>query len=194
MGRSNLDRARHLFADRIIEYATANASVTLPDLLIDREVDVMLDELKVRLSEQGIGYDDYLRVTEREEAALRAEYREGAEHRVKVLLVLGAVADSEGVVVPDEAVEAEVARVRGQDGDPDGSRATSIRRAGARTSARSCAAPRPWRCSSIAGSTAHPAFAAVQHVHGAPAADRIDEAMDDRGGRGHGRRARPLRS
>ncbi len=50
--RNALDRARHEFADRIIEYATANATVEIPDLLIDREVEVMVDELKVRLAEQ----------------------------------------------------------------------------------------------------------------------------------------------
>ena len=41
MGRSALDRARHGFADRIIEYATANATVGVSDLLVTREVDVM---------------------------------------------------------------------------------------------------------------------------------------------------------
>ncbi len=97
MKSNALDRARHVFADRIIEYATANATVELPELLIEREIDVMIDELKVRVSEQGIGYEDYLRVTEKDEAALREEYREGAEHRVKVLLVLGAIADKEEV-------------------------------------------------------------------------------------------------
>jgi trigger factor len=180
MRRNGLDRARHVFADRIIEYATANATVTLPDLLVDREVDVMLDELKVRLAEQGIGYDDYLRVTEREESALRAEYRDGAAHRVKVLLVLGAVADREGVVVPDEAVEAEVARVRGQDSGGGGRLSSYLDsergRAYVRSQLRRSQTVEMLIDRWIA---AHPDFAAVQHVHGAPSADRIDEAMDD---------------
>ena len=85
------------FADRIIEYAVANATVTPPDLLVEREIDVMIDELKVRLTQQQIEFEEYLKVTERDEAKLREESREGAEHRVKVLLVLGAVADKEQV-------------------------------------------------------------------------------------------------
>ena len=40
-----LDHARHDFADKIIEYAAANATVELPDVLIDQEVEVMRDEL-----------------------------------------------------------------------------------------------------------------------------------------------------
>ncbi len=106
-----LDRARHAFSDRIIEYATANANVVLPELLVTREISVMIDELKVRVSEQGIAYEDYLRVTEKDEDALREEYREGAEQRVKVLLVLGAIADKEEVTVPDADIQAEIDKV-----------------------------------------------------------------------------------
>jgi trigger factor len=110
--RNSRDRARHAFADRIIEYATANATLDVPDLLVDREIEVMVDELKVRLGEQGIGYEEYLKATERDEAKLLVEYREPAEHRVKVLLTLAAVADAEGVTVPDSAIEAEIERSR----------------------------------------------------------------------------------
>lgn len=106
-----LDRARHGFIDRIIDYATANATLTLPDVLVEREVGVMIDELRVRVAEQGIAFDDYLRVTEKDETALREEYREGAEQRVKVLLVLGAIADKEEVEVSDAEIQAEIDRV-----------------------------------------------------------------------------------
>ncbi len=106
------DDARHAFADRIIEFAVANATVEIPDLLIDREVEVMHDELKARLADQGIGYEEYLRVTQKDEAGLLAEYREPAEHRVKTLLVLSEIADAEGIEVSDDAVEAEIERAR----------------------------------------------------------------------------------
>ena len=112
--RNALDRARHAFADRIIEYAVANATVEIPAIMVDREIEVMIDELKVRLSQQGIEYEEYLKVTERDEDKLREESREGAEHRVKVLLVLNAVADAEGVVIDDRTVRAEIDRTRKQ--------------------------------------------------------------------------------
>ncbi|MDQ3448529.1 MAG: trigger factor [Chloroflexota bacterium] len=110
--RSARDRARHAFADHVIEFATANATLDVPELLVEREMDVMIDELKVRLAEQRIGFEEYQKATERDEAAIRAEYREQAEKRVTVLLVLGAIADAEGVEVPDGAVEAEIERGR----------------------------------------------------------------------------------
>ena len=110
--RNAMDKARHDFADRIIEYAVSNATVELPDVLIDQEVDVMHDEFRASLARQGISEEAYLKVVEKTEADLHADFRPKAEHRVKVLLVLSKVAEAEGVDAPDEAVEAEVARGR----------------------------------------------------------------------------------
>ena len=110
--RSALDRARHGFADRIIEFAVANATIELPDLLIERELEVMFDELRVRLAEQGIGFEDYLRVTERDEDKLREEFRPDAERRVKTLLVLSEIAEKEQIEVDEATLAAEVERSR----------------------------------------------------------------------------------
>jgi trigger factor len=110
--RNERDRARHRFADRIIDFAVANATLELPDLLIERELEVMTDELKVRLAEQGIGYADYLRATERDEAQLLESFGPDAEKRVKTLLVLGEIAELEKIDVSDDDLEAEIARSR----------------------------------------------------------------------------------
>jgi trigger factor len=110
--RNALDRARHVFADRIIDFAVANATIALPDLLIEREIEVMFDELRLRLAEQGISWDDYLRATERDESALREEFQPDAEKRVKTLLVLSEIAEREGIEVSDETLDEEVARSR----------------------------------------------------------------------------------
>ncbi len=60
--RHALDRARHAFGDRIVEYATANASVEVPDLLVDEELELMRDELRSALARDGIDYETYLRI------------------------------------------------------------------------------------------------------------------------------------
>jgi trigger factor len=112
--RNALDRARHEFADKIIEYAVANATLDLPDVLIDQEVEVMHDEFRSTLARQGITEEAYLKVTEKTDADLHADFRPDAEKRVKVLLVLSKVAEAEGIVIEDADVEAEVARGRAQ--------------------------------------------------------------------------------
>jgi trigger factor len=110
--RNALDRARHQFADRIIEYAIANATVELPEVLVDQEVEVMHDEFRTSLGRQGITEEAYLKVVEKTDADLHADFRPNAEKRVKTLLVLSKIADQEGVEVPNEAIEAEIAQGR----------------------------------------------------------------------------------
>ena len=110
--RNALDKARHEFADKIIEYATANATLELPDILVDQEVEIMHDELRGSLARQGIDEESYLKVVEKTEADLHADFRPRAEKRVKVLLVLSKVAEEEGVEIADRDVEAEVGRAR----------------------------------------------------------------------------------
>jgi trigger factor len=110
--RNALDRARHQFADKIIDYAVANATIELPDVLIDQEVEVLHDELRSSLASQGISQEAYLKVLEKSEADLHADLRPRADERVRTLLVLSKIAEAEGIAVPDEDVEAEVARGR----------------------------------------------------------------------------------
>ncbi len=118
--RNALDRARHGFADRIIEYAVANATLDLPEILVDQEVEVMHDEFRGTLARQGITEEAYLKAVDKTDADMHAEFRPGAEKRVRTLLVLSKVAEVEGVTVPDLEVEAEVAR--GRERYPDDAR------------------------------------------------------------------------
>jgi trigger factor len=107
-----LDRARHGFADRIIDYAVANATVDLPPILVDQEIEVMHDEFRGTLARQGIAEEAYLKAVDKTDADLHAEFRPGAEKRVRTLLVLSKIADAESVTVPEADVDAEVARGR----------------------------------------------------------------------------------
>lgn len=110
--RNALDKARHEFADRIIEYAAANATLELPDILVEQEVEIMHDELRGSLARQGIEEEAYLKVAGKTEADMHADFRPRAEKRVKVLLVLSKVAEAEGLEIADRDVEAEVRRAR----------------------------------------------------------------------------------
>ena len=116
--RNALDRARHEFSDKIIEYAVANATIELPDVLIDQEVEVMHDEFRTSIARQGIGEEQYLKATGQTEAELHTEFRPRAEHRTKVLLVLSKIAEVEGIDVPDADVEAQIDEARQRYQDP----------------------------------------------------------------------------
>jgi trigger factor len=110
--RNALDKARHTFSDRIIEYAVANATIDLPDVLVEQEVEVMHDEFRTSLARQGISDEAYTKVSGKTHEQLHDDFRPDAEKRVRVLLVLSNIAESEGMTVPDAEVEVEIARGR----------------------------------------------------------------------------------
>jgi trigger factor len=129
--RNALDKARHDFAERIIDYVVANSSLELPEavagpgvdaqglpsILVEQETEVMHDEFRSTLARQGITDEAYAKVTGQSHEDLHNEFRPQAEKRVLVLLVLSKVAETEGVTVPDADVEAEVGRARARYGD-----------------------------------------------------------------------------
>jgi trigger factor len=110
LGKRAEAEGRHAFGDRIIEYATANATVELPEVMVANEVEIMRDELRSRLAQQRIGLDQYLELSKQSPGELMAELREPAERRVRTLLVLSAIAEKEGIDVSDTEIDAEIAR------------------------------------------------------------------------------------
>jgi trigger factor len=110
--RNALDKARHAFSDRIIEYAVANSTIDLPDILVEQEVEVMHDEFRSALARQGISDEAYAKVSGKSHEDLHNDFRPAAEKRVRVLLVLSRIAETDGITVSDEDVAAEVARGR----------------------------------------------------------------------------------
>jgi trigger factor len=112
LDRNALDKARHTFSDRIIEYAVANSTIDLPDVLVEQEVEVMHDEFRGTLARQGISDEAYTKVSGKTHEELHADFRPDAEKRVRVLLVLSKIAEAEGLEIPDADVEEEIARGR----------------------------------------------------------------------------------
>ena len=100
--------ARHAFADRIIDFASSNATVELPEVMVANEIDIMRDELQNRLAAQRIGLDQYLALAKQTPEELSAELREPAARRVKTLLVLSEIAEKEGIDASPEEVQAEI--------------------------------------------------------------------------------------
>jgi trigger factor len=109
LARRGADEVRHHFADRIIDFATSNASVELPEVMIANEIEIMRDELRNRLAAQQIGMDRYLEMARQSPEELATELREPASRRVKSLLVLSAIAEKEGIDATPEQVEEEIA-------------------------------------------------------------------------------------
>ena len=117
LDRRSQDEARHAFADRIIDFAASNATVELPEVMIANEIEIMRDELRNRLAAQRIGLDQYLALAKQTPEELATELREPASRRVKVLLVLSAIAEQEGIDATPEQIQAEIDEQLGRYGN-----------------------------------------------------------------------------
>ena len=91
-----------------IKGACDNATVDIPDCMIDRQVDYMMQDVKYRLAGSGLDFDTYLKYLNTTEADMRKNYRTEAEARVKMQLVIDAVAKAENVQATDEEIEEEI--------------------------------------------------------------------------------------
>lgn len=103
--KKNLDSMRENLA---IKGVCDNATVDIPDCMIDRQVDYMVQDIKYRLAGSGLDWDMYLKYLNTTEADMRKNYRPEAEARVKMQLVIDAVAKAENVQATDEDIEAEI--------------------------------------------------------------------------------------
>ena len=91
-----------------VKGACDNAAIDIPDCMIDRQVDYMMQDLMYRLQGSGIDMNTYMQYLNTTEAEMRKNYRTEAEARVKMQLVIDAIAKAENVTASDEEIEEEI--------------------------------------------------------------------------------------
>ena len=102
--------------DELVEKAAANAEVEIPEVMINTEIDRMVQEFGQRLQMQGMTLELYYQFSGQDEAALRAQMKDDAANRVRISLVLEAIASAENVTVTEEDVNAEIEKMTAQFG------------------------------------------------------------------------------
>jgi trigger factor len=100
----------------IIKKAVDNASVEIPEGMINSRIDSMIADLSNNLSYQGITLEQYYGYINSNEEQLRENYRVQAVENIKTELVLEAIAKKEGITVSDEDVDQEIAKLAEQYG------------------------------------------------------------------------------
>ncbi|AIC95194.1 MULTISPECIES: trigger factor [Shouchella] len=97
--------------DALLEKAADQADITVPDAMVNTEVDRMLQEFGQRLQAQGMNLDMYFQFSGQTEEDMRNQFKEDAEKRVRVNLTLEAISEVEDVQVSDEEVEEEISKM-----------------------------------------------------------------------------------
>ncbi len=109
LAHSAFHEARDAAADKMLDHAVETASVEIPEVLVQDELDHMVADLRARVREQGITFEQFLLQARKTEDEIRAEWKPVAEKRAKSILVLDAIAKKEGVTVTSNELAAQVA-------------------------------------------------------------------------------------
>ncbi|MEJ9211280.1 trigger factor [Bacillus smithii] len=106
--------AEHALQDAVVEKATANAEIDIPEVMIENEIDRMMQEFSQNLSAQGMNLELYYQFSGQSEEDLRNQMKENAETRVRTSLTLEAIAKAENIEASEEDVEKELQRMADQ--------------------------------------------------------------------------------
>lgn len=94
---------------KIFDTLLAKVGLEVPTMLVEEEVNRMLSRLLDQTQRLGITVEQYLTSTGKTSEQIRQEYRKTASDSIKLELILSAIAEKEGVEVPDSQVEAMIA-------------------------------------------------------------------------------------
>lgn len=94
--------------EELINKASENAEVEVPEVMVETELDRMMREFEQRLQMQGMTLDLYYQFSGQDENALKEQMREDAGKRVKTNLTLEAIVKAENLDVTEEDIKAEL--------------------------------------------------------------------------------------
>ena len=106
--------ATTLNEDRVIEKVVENASMEIPDPMLESQCRNMLEDYARRLQSQGLSFDQYMKYTGQSIDTMMDQMKPEAIRRIKVRLTLEAVAKAENIQVSEEAIDAEYEKMAEQ--------------------------------------------------------------------------------
>ena len=110
--------AKNARENELLEKAADNATVDIPDCMVDREVQYMMQSFGYQLAASGLKMDDYFKYMGTDREKMEAMYRPDAKQRVKTELVIEAIRKAENVIASDAEIDAAIEKYAQQNGMP----------------------------------------------------------------------------
>jgi trigger factor len=118
--------ARDDAAEKLLAHLLDTSTVEVPEILVADELDHLIADLKARVKERGLSWEQFLLQARKTEDEIRADWRATAERRAKSLLVLDAVAKQENVTISSTELAQEVALTPLAQQDPNALRNPAV--------------------------------------------------------------------
>ena len=94
-----------------VEKAVENATMEIPDAMIDTQVQSMMEDFARRMQSQGLSLEHYFQFTGMDAKKMHDQMKPEALKRIQNSLVLEAVAKAENIEISDEKVDEEIAKM-----------------------------------------------------------------------------------
>lgn len=106
---SNEKRAKAETEDKIIKAIAEKSEVEIPDALIERQIDSMVQDMEYRMMYQGLKLEDYLKYTKQTIEDYRKGFKKQAEEQVKIQLVIDKILTVENIKAEQEEIDKKIA-------------------------------------------------------------------------------------
>lgn len=107
--KANDEKAKREIEDKLIKQITDSSEMVLPDALIERTIDGIVEEMEYRMMYQGLKLADYLKFSGQTMEDYRKSFVEPATNRAKSQLVVEKIIAEEKITASDEEVDAKIA-------------------------------------------------------------------------------------
>jgi trigger factor len=104
--KNNNEKAEREFEEAVITAVIENSKMDVPEVMVDKEIDSMMQDLEGRLKYQGLSLEQYMEFTGNTTEKMRDFMKENASRKVKADLVLEAIAKTEEIKATEEEVNA----------------------------------------------------------------------------------------
>ena len=102
------------FEEKLLDVVLEGMKADIPQAMIESQIDSIVQDFGYRLQMQGMGLEQYLKMTGTEMGAFRAMFKAQAERQVKTRLALQKVADLENIAVTEQEIADEYAKMAEQ--------------------------------------------------------------------------------
>ncbi len=101
----------HRIEDELVDKIVANATVDVPEAMVNTQLDAFVDDIRSRLAYQGLRFEDYLNYMQTTEEAYRKTRYEEAKNAVKTSLVLQEIVKAEKIVATKEEIDEKIEQI-----------------------------------------------------------------------------------
>ncbi len=96
--------------ESVIQAVVGNATVDVPNVMVEKHIDAMARDFDMRLRYQGLDLQRYLEIMGTDFEGFRGQFRERAANEVKIQLVIEKISKVENVEATDADVEEEITK------------------------------------------------------------------------------------